>query len=100
MRKLRGDWILIMLASIQSRTLLSSRLLSKNKTKIRIYKTIILHVVLYGYKIRYLKVREDHRLKLFEGRLLRRIFGPKRDEVTDWRNCIVRSFLTCALRQI
>jgi hypothetical protein len=65
--------------------LLSSRLLSKN-VKIRIYKTIILPVVLYGCETWYLTLREEHRLRVFENRLLRRIFGSKRDEVTgDWR---------------
>jgi hypothetical protein len=60
--------------------LLSSRLLSRN-IKIRIYKTIILPVVLYGCETWSLTVREEHRLRVFENRVLRRIFGPKRDEV-------------------
>jgi hypothetical protein len=65
--------------------LLSSRLLSKN-LKIRIYKTIILPVVLYGRETLYLTLREEHRLRVFENRVLRRIFGPKRDEMTrEWR---------------
>jgi hypothetical protein len=65
--------------------LLSSRLLSKN-IKIRIHKTIILPVVLYGYETFPLTIREEHRLRMFENRVLRRIFGPKREEVTgDWR---------------
>jgi hypothetical protein len=64
---------------------LSSRLLSKN-VKIRIYKTIILPVVLYRCETWSLTLWEEHRLRLFENRVLRRIFGPKRDEVTgDWR---------------
>jgi hypothetical protein len=42
-------------------------------------------VVLYGYEDRFLTLREEHRLKGFEKRVLRRIFGPKRDEVTGWR---------------
>jgi hypothetical protein len=64
---------------------LSSRLLSKN-LKIRIYKTIILPVVLYGCETRSLTLREEHRLRVFENRVLRRIFAPKRDEVTgEWR---------------
>jgi hypothetical protein len=50
--------------------------------KIRIYKTTILPVVLYGCETLSLKLREEHRLKVFENRVLRRIFGPKRDEVT------------------
>jgi hypothetical protein len=70
-----------MLATIQCRTILSSRLLSKNIT-IRIYTTIMLHVVLYGCKTWSLTLREEHTLRVFENRVLRRIFGPKRDEVT------------------
>jgi hypothetical protein len=54
--------------------------------KIRIYKTIILPVVLYGCETWSLTLREEHRLRVFENRVLRRIFGPKRDEVTgEWR---------------
>jgi hypothetical protein len=65
--------------------LLSSRLLSKN-LKIRICKTIILPVVLYGCENWPLTLREEYRLKVFENRVLRRIFGPKRNEVTgEWR---------------
>jgi hypothetical protein len=60
-------------------------LLSKNLT-IRIYKTIILPVVLYGCKTWSLALREEIRLRAFEKRMLRMIFGPKRDEVTgEWR---------------
>jgi hypothetical protein len=61
--------------------LLSSWLLSKN-LKIRIYKTIILPVVLFGCETWSVTLREEHRLEVFENRVLRRIFGPKRDEVT------------------
>jgi hypothetical protein len=57
--------------------LLSSCLLSKN-VKVRIYKTIILPVVLYGCETWSLTVREEHKLRVFENRVLRRIFGPKR----------------------
>jgi hypothetical protein len=50
------------------------------------YKAIILPVVLYGCETWYLTLREEHRLKVFVKRVLRRIFGPKRDEVTgEWR---------------
>jgi hypothetical protein len=53
---------------------------------IRIYKTKILPVVLYGCETRSLTLREEHRLRVFENRVLRRIFGPKRDAVTgEWR---------------
>jgi hypothetical protein len=64
---------------------LSSRLLSTNQ-KIKIYKTTILPVVLYGCETWSFKLREEHRSRVFENRVLRRIFGPKRDEVTGgWR---------------
>jgi hypothetical protein len=54
--------------------------------KIRIYRTIILPVVLYGCGTWSLTIREEQRLRVFENRVLRRIFGPKRDEVTgEWR---------------
>jgi len=65
--------------------LLSSSLLSK-KLKIKIYTTIILPVVLYGRETWSLTLRKERRLRVFENRVLRRIFGPKRDEVTgEWR---------------
>jgi hypothetical protein len=61
--------------------LLSSRFLSKN-TKIRVHRTIISLVVLYGCET----LREGKWLRVFENRVLRRIFGPKRDEATgEWR---------------
>ena len=64
---------------------LSFTLLSKN-LKIKIYRTIILPVVLYGCETWSLTLREERRLRVFENRVLRRIFGPKRDEVTGkWR---------------
>jgi hypothetical protein len=73
-----------MLAIIRFRAL-SSRLLSKN-LKIRIYKIIILPVVLYGFETLSLTLKEEHRLRVFENRVLRRILGPNRDEVTgEWR---------------
>ena len=65
--------------------LLSSSLLSK-KLKIKIHRTIILSVVLYGCETWSLTLREKRRLRVFENRVLRRVFGPKRDEVTgEWR---------------
>jgi hypothetical protein len=52
----------------------------------KIHKTIILPVVLYGCETLSLTLREEHRLRVFENRVLRKIYGPKRDEVTgDWR---------------
>jgi hypothetical protein len=66
--------------------LLSSHLLSKN-VKIIIYKTTILPVVWYGCETWPLTLREYHRLRVFGKRVLKRIFEPKRAEVTgDWRN--------------
>jgi hypothetical protein len=65
--------------------LLSSCLLSKN-VKIRIYKTIILPVVLYGCETWPLTLRKEHRLKVLENSVLRRISGPDKDEVAGgWR---------------
>jgi hypothetical protein len=69
--------------SVQNRQ--SSRLLSKN-LKIRIYKTIILPVVLNACETWSRTLREEHRLKVFENSVLRRIFGPKRDEVEKLHN--------------
>jgi hypothetical protein len=66
--------------------LLSSCLLLKNIKKIRTYKTIILPVVLYGCETWFLSLREGHRLRVLDNRVLKRIFRPKRDEVTRrWR---------------
>ena len=54
--------------------------------KIKIYRTIILPTVLYGCESWSLTLKEEHRLRVFENRVLRRIFGPKRDRVTgEWR---------------
>jgi hypothetical protein len=79
---------------------LSSHLISKN-IKVRIYKTIILPVTLYGSVISSVTLREEHRLRVFENGVLRRIFGPKGEAVTDcWRQLIMRSFIICALHQI
>jgi len=61
--------------------LLSSSLLSKN-LKIEMYRTIIFLVVLYGCETWSLTMREDRGLRVFGNRVLRRTFGPKRDEVT------------------
>jgi hypothetical protein len=81
--------------SVQS--LLSSRLLSRN-VKVKIYKTIILPVVLYRCETWSLTLREEHRLRVFENRVLRRIFGPKRDE--NGGSCTMRNFIICTHTQI
>jgi hypothetical protein len=60
-------------------------LLSKN-VKIKVYRTVILPVVLYGCETWSPTLREERRLRVFENRVLRRVFGPKRDEMTGaWR---------------
>ena len=75
--------------------LLPSSLLSK-KLKIKIYRTIILPVVLYGCETWSLTLREERGLRVFENSVLRRVFGPKRDEVTgNGENYIMRSLVIC-----
>jgi hypothetical protein len=70
------------------KSLLSSHLLSRN-IKVKIRRTIILPVVLYGCETWSLALRDDHRLGMFENRVLRRIFGPKRNEVMgEWRKLL------------
>jgi sorting nexin-29 len=71
--------------------LLSSRLVSKN-LNIKIYRTIISPMVLYGCETWSLILREERRLRVFENRVLKRVFGPKRDEMTgNGESCITRS---------
>jgi hypothetical protein len=85
MRRLRADKIGGMLATVRFRVVLSSRLLSRN-LKVKMYKTVILPVVLYECETWSVTLREEQRLRVFENRVVRRIFGPKRDEVTtEWR---------------
>jgi hypothetical protein len=55
------------------------------KLKIKIYKTVILPVVLYGCENWSLILRKEHRLRVFDNRVLRKIFGPKREEDGSWR---------------
>jgi len=65
--------------------LLSSSVVSKN-INMKLYRTILLPVVLYGFETWSLTLRKERRLRVFENRVLRRMFGPKRDEVTgEWR---------------
>jgi hypothetical protein len=79
--------------------LLSSHLLSKN-LKIKIYKTILLPLLLYGCKTWSLTVKEEHRLRVFENRVLRRLElrGKKRWEADE--HCIMRNSVICTLCQI
>ena len=79
---------------------MSSSFLSKN-LKIKIYRTIILPVVLYRCETWSLTLREERRLRVFENRVLRTVFGPKRDEVTgNGENDIMRSLGICNLYPI
>jgi hypothetical protein len=74
--------------------------MSKN-LKIKIYRTIILPVVSYGCEAWSLTLREERKLKVFENRVLRRLFGPKRDEVTgNGENYIISSLMICTLYPI
>jgi hypothetical protein len=85
--------------SVQS-LLLSSCLLSKN-LKMRIYKTIISSVILYGCETWSPTLREKHRLRVFESKVLRRIFGPKKDKLTGgWRKLHNEEFMICTLLQV
>ena len=66
------------------------------KLKIKIYRIIILPVVLYGCEAWSLTLREQSRLRVFENRVLRRVFGPKRGEVTgNGENYIMRNLVIC-----
>ena len=65
--------------------ILSSRLLTR-KLKVKTYKTIILPVVLFGCETWSLTLKEEHRLRMFENKVLRKIFGANKDEITgEWR---------------
>jgi hypothetical protein len=81
--------------------LLSSSLLSKN-IKIKVYRTIILPVVLYGCETWSLTLREEQRLRVFDNRVLMRIFGPKRDEVTggSGEDCTKKILMLCTHHEI
>ena len=71
--------------------IMSSRLLSKN-LKTKIYRTIILPVVLYGCEAWSLTTREERKLRVFENMVLRRIFGRRRDRVMgNGGDCIMRN---------
>jgi len=80
--------------------LLSSILVSKN-LKIKIYRTIVFLVVLCTCEIWSLTLREECRLRVLEDRVLRRIFRPKKDEVTgEWRNYVMRNVMICTAHPI
>jgi hypothetical protein len=67
--------------------------------KIKIYKTVILPVLLYECETWSLTLGEEHRLRVFENRVLR-IFGPKGRKTDHGENCIMMSFMTCILHRI
>jgi hypothetical protein len=72
-----------------------------NNVKIKIYRIIILPVVFYGCESWLLTLREECRLRVLENRVLKRIFGPKRNEVTgSGEDCITSSFMLCIPYQI
>ena len=74
---------------------MSSSFLCK-KLKIMIYRTIIVPVVLYGCETWSLTLREERRLRMFENRVLRRVFGPKRNEIAgNGENYIMKSIVIC-----
>jgi hypothetical protein len=75
-------------------------MLSRN-TDVKIYETTILPVVLYGYETWSLTLKEEHILRVFKNRVLRRIFGPKRNEITEaYRSCTMGRFIICTHHQI
>jgi hypothetical protein len=70
-------------------------LLSKN-LRINIYRSTVLPLVLYGCGTWWFTLREERRLRVSENRVLRRIFGPKRDEVTgEWKVQHNKSLMSC-----
>jgi len=84
------------------RNLQSFSLLSKN-IKLKIHRTVILPIVLYGCETWLLTLKEEHRISVFVNRVLRRTFGPKREKVTgevENTYCIMRSLMISAPHQI
>jgi len=79
--EIKSRWIPKSACYHSVQNLLSSRLLSKN-LKIKVYRTIILPFVFYECETWSLKLREESKLRVFENMVLRRIFGPRRDEIT------------------
>jgi hypothetical protein len=73
-----------MFAIIQSK-IFCLPLLYKRKLRIKIYKTVILPVVVYGCETWSLTLGEEHRVRVFENRVWRKISGPKREEDGPWR---------------
>ena len=85
MRKSRADLSQALLAIIRCRIFYLPVCYPKN-IKIKRYRTVILSVILYGFEAWSFTFSDEYRLRLFENRVLRRICGPKRDEVSrEWR---------------
>jgi hypothetical protein len=85
-KKLGADPSQEMLAVIRCRIFCHPVYCANIKKKIKIYRSIFLTAVLYGFETWSLTLREEHGLKVFENRVLRKIFGSKRNEVTgEWR---------------
>jgi hypothetical protein len=84
-----------MLATIQFKTFYPSNTYLKTK----IYKTIILLVVLYGCETSFLILGKEHRLRVSENKVLRRIYGPKREVIDNGKNYIMREIVICTLHQ-
>jgi len=101
--KVHWDWrhyVYQFLVSYITTGLLSTSLLSKN-IKIQIFKIIILPLVLYGYETWSLTLRKERNLRALEIRLLRRIFGPRRDEVIgEWRKLHNTELNICTPHQV
>jgi len=82
------------------KNVLSSSMLSKY-LQIKIYRNIILPVILYGCETWSLTLREERKLRVFDNRVLRRIFGSKRDEVTgNGENYIMKSLVICTAHTV
>jgi hypothetical protein len=82
--QLSGNYLLTARKYHLVRNPLSSRILSQN-VNIKVLETIILPVVLYGRETQSLTLREEHILRMFQNRVLRRIYGPQRDEIKQQR---------------
>jgi len=74
--------------------LLSPRLLSKN-IKIKVHRAIILSFALYGCETWSFTLREEHRVRVFDNRVLKRVFGPWRDETREWRRLQNEELIIC-----
>jgi hypothetical protein len=69
--------------------------------KIKIYRAIVLLAVSYGFEILSLTLKKEHKLRVLDNRVLREIFGPKRDEVTEGgEGYTTRNFMICTAHQI